>query len=130
MSIEYVDFNDIDPSHFAIHARLENWAHWARDRLPAGRGGAPRSSPMFDRYRSTEAAQVHGKEACIPVDKLDAFKVQAGVSKLPPPHAKAISWAYIFKQNPRAAAASLEVTMAGLHRLVTDGRVMLKNRQV
>ena len=121
----YVDFAYVEPAHAQIHAWLCNWAKWSWPRRQAHG-----QSPMFRLYRSTEAAQVYGTTSEVPVDVLAASDAQKAVSGLPSEHRMAVSWNYVKGRNPREAAGSLGVTMAGLAGLVRDGRQMLINRKV
>jgi hypothetical protein len=49
---------------------------------------------------------------------------------LPDAHSFAVQWSYVFGGNPRRAAQRVGETLAGLDRLVNDGRQMLINRKV
>lgn len=125
-AVAYVDFDRIQPSHWAMHDRLENWAR-------ASRGGdkqAGNAGPMFVLYRSSDARREYGAETAAPVDRSDAVIVGKGVSFLPDKHRQAIHWFYLHPRNPKNAASLLGVTMQGLADLVRDGRQMLINRGV
>lgn len=123
---EYVDFCFVEPKHADIDARLANWARWAYNR------GGSNVSPMFVLYRSTDANQAHGiaAESPVPVDAIDAKRIQKGVSALPEPHRLAVSWSYIKRNNPCGMARQLGYSLAGLARLVRDARQLLVNRDV
>ena len=118
----YVDFSVVEPKHRAMDARLVNWARWCINRAGSG------TSPMFRLYRSTDASQAYGAAVADPVDTIDAMRMQVSVTKLPPPHRLAISWAYIKRSSPRRAAQELGHSLEGLALLVRDGRQMLVNR--
>lgn len=120
----YVDFNYVEPKHAAIDAWLVNWARWAADR--DGRF----ISPTFRLYRSTDAAQVYGALAAESVDIIAAKAAQKAVTALPARNRLAISWCYIKRDNPRAAAQSLGESIEGLALLIRNGRQMLVNREV
>jgi hypothetical protein len=121
----YVDFASVPPSQWQMHDRLENWARWCRG---TGRQSG-RGSPMFALFRSTARARTpYGEHTAVPIDRLDAARVQVGVSALPDKHRRAIHWHYLHPGNPSAAARELAVTLEGLRGLVVDGRQMLVNR--
>lgn len=120
MKREPVDFFAVEYKHLAIHGRLENWSRWCRN------GPAKHVQPMFRLYRSTDVWAQH--EPAIPVDSLDAAKMQKAVVKLPRPNSGAICWYYLKPVDPRRAAKTAGTTIAGLALLVRDARQMLLNK--
>jgi hypothetical protein len=118
---EYVDFSRIDDGHVGIHDRLVNWARWCdnRPRLSAGH-------PMFRWARSAD--HWAGSVVTVPVDNLDAAKMEKAVFKLPEKNKLAVRWWYVYRSPPRVAARALACSMDGLSQLVRDGRQMLVNR--
>lgn len=122
-NVPFVDFGHVPVHQAAIDARLINWARWSYNRSESG--GV---SPMFRMHRSTDANQQYGLLCANPIDHIDAQAVQKAVSLLPAPHRMALSWCYIKRNNPRKAAQLLGHSLAGLARLIVDGRQMLINR--
>lgn len=119
-----VDFHAVDPAHYAIHGRLENWARWCNGRT------APATSPMFRLYRA--AARARGAESTwstVAVDGMDAQRIAKAVAALPAPHRRAIHWSYIKPVSPRRAASEQGTTLEGLALLLRDARTMLVNRR-
>ena len=83
--------------------------------------------PMFRLYRPSGA---WGREASgVVIDAMDAQRLQKAVVALPEPHRIAISWWYNEGTQPLRVARRLAVSVAGLKRLVDDGRLMLINRK-
>lgn len=119
-----IDFHEIEPGHLAIHARLENWAAWARNRY------APACAPGFELYQSSNSRRVYGAPTAPVVNRQDGAKIASAVAGLPPPHAAALSWCYVTKEGPAKVRRRLATTMTGLYQLVRDGRQMLINRGV
>lgn len=118
---DQIDFFVVEHHQLKIHARLENWSRWCRN------GPVSRVSPMFRLYRSTEVWA--RDDPPIPVDSLDATKMQKEVAKLPRPHAGAIQWQYVNPwMVPARAARGLGVTLHELCKLVRDARQILMNR--
>lgn len=117
---DVVDFFAIEPRHMAIHIRLENWARWAH----SPQWG--RVQPMFRLYRPDDHWE--GQSASVPVDTLDAAKMQKGVTALPEKNRAAIGWNYVKRNNPKRQAQLLGVNLQGLADLITTGRQMLINR--
>ena len=82
---------------------------------------------MFRLYRSTEVWAHH--EPAIPVDALDAAKMQKAVTRLPRPNSGALCWYYLNPwMVPERAAKVMGTTRSALAVLVRDGRQMLVNR--
>lgn len=121
--LKSIDFHHVEPKHYAIHVRLENWARWAAD------GRANWISPMFKMARSN-ARQWHAPEIRPQVDTLDAAAIERAVGHLPHDHRFAVRWAYVFRTKTSWPRRELGVTEDGLFRLLCDGRQMLINRQV
>lgn len=118
---QFVDFFYVAPGQQEIHKRLENWANSCFS------GGGSSASPMFRLYRPDNFERA---APSIPVDPHDAAKIAKGVSLLPEPHRRALSWNYIEGGSPHKARQKLGVTIAGLMLLINDGRQMLINRRV
>ena len=85
---------------------------------------------MFRQYRSTDANQVYGALASTAIDIIAAQAAQKAVTHLPQRNRLAISWCYIKRNSPRAAAQSLGESIEGLALLIRNGRQMLVNRRV
>lgn len=121
MKRDAVDFFSVRAGHEAIHDRLTNWALWSR----GGRGGSS-TLPMFRFYRPDG---YHELTASIPVDSLDATRLQKLMVVLPEKHRWAIQWGYVFSFIPVwKVQRELGVTRTGLYDLIHDARSMLKNR--
>lgn len=123
MKREDVDFSAAVPySHEAMDKRLRDWARWCRPK----KGGYVH--PM---WRTFVASQVFESAiSSMPLNTLDAHEIEKAVRALPERHAFAVRWAYVYGGNPRKAAQHAGETVAGLDRLVNDGRQMLINRRV
>lgn len=120
-----IDFHQVAPEHLDMHARLENWARWSRNR------GKGETAPGFALYQSPARARAqYGAASAETIDRLDAAKIAAAVSALPVPHAGALSWCYVLRDSPATARRRLATTYDGLMLLVRDGRQMLINRGV
>ena len=121
MKRDAVDFHRIDPAHTKIDARLWNWKLWCN--------GNPRSiiQPMFMLYRADDYER---ELSGVVIDRLDAQKMQNGVSALPDNHRAAITWHYVAPCSPMRIARALGETLQGLGALVTSGRQMLINRRI
>jgi hypothetical protein len=123
MRREDVDFSAAVPyAHEAMDKRLRDWARWCRPK----KGGY--IHPMWRGMLSSNAFEV--AVPSIPLNTLDAHEIEKGVRALPEQHAFAVRWAYVYGGNPRKAAQHAGETVAGLDRLVNDGRQMLINRKV
>jgi len=120
---QYVDFAYVRPEHKVIDARLANWSRWAK-----GRGSGPSVSILGRLYRAPRQDWRTVPQAIMPVDAIDAAKVERAVTQLPAKHRLALCWCYIAGSDPRGAARTLAVTMDGLAELVHDARQMLVNR--
>ena len=117
-----VDFHAVLPQHEAIHADLENWARWVRNRQAAGT-----MQPMFRQAKPAqhwEAVEAHEQ-----TDRVAAAATEKAVHALPYKHCAAICWCYVYRTNPRPQAQQLGVSAQGLGELVREGRVMLMNRK-
>lgn len=129
MKRESIEWHIVPEKQLAMHDRLLNWARWCRG--PAGSD----VSPMFRLYRPTDANQGAGQRYGLrataePVDSRDATKISRGVGLLPEPHRLSLQWYYVKPVAPLRACREIATTMAGLARLVQDGRQMLLNRRV
>jgi hypothetical protein len=118
-----VDFSAAVPyAHEAMDKRLRDWARWCRPR---------KGSQVHVMWRQYVASQVfQGAASTMPLDTLDAVKIEKAVHALPDAHSFAVQWSYVFGGNPRRAAQHVGETLAGLAQLVNDGRQMLINRRV
>jgi hypothetical protein len=121
MQREAVDFHFIPVRQEAIHLRLLNWGRWCYSRPGAS------TQPMFRFYRSPEVWGNDGQS--LPVDSLDAHRIEKGVVALPEKHGAAIRWHYVGKAGPLKFSKSIGVTQEALAELVIDGRNMLVNRK-
>lgn len=118
------DMHRVRYAHEGVHDRLLNWARWCN----AGRGSA-NGQPMFRHYRS--GYQDSADHAHIPVDGLDAVKMEKQVIFLPEHHRTAIQWFYVYSH--RGLSMWKVLRFMGVQRdtlvtLVHDGRSMVKNR--
>jgi len=111
-----IDFHVVEPAHFEIHGRLENWALWAN--------GRPHSviQPMFMLYRPDSYDRALSG---IVIDRIDAQRIQKAVSSLPAGHRLAITWNYVAPCSPKRVARSLGESLLGLAGLVRSARQML-----
>lgn len=122
---EQIDFHAVEEHQRPMDRRLGNWARWCNGRA------APMTSPMFrmtpppPRVRADMAYQVVDV-----LDTADAAQVAKGVAALPQAHRQALGWHYVKPVSPRRACQAFGTTMAGLAKLVRDGRQMLINRGV
>jgi DNA-directed RNA polymerase specialized sigma24 family protein len=119
---DYVDFFAVADQHYAIHARLEQWARWVRVR-PHGW----QVTPMFRQYRS-KAWQWERPEVKSPINTLEVVAMEKQVSALPEKNREAIRWVYVFGGSPGTMARHLGVNKQGLMDLIGVGRTMLLNR--
>lgn len=117
-----IDFNSVPFHHERIDERLKNWARWVTPRP------ASWVHPMWKGFRASEVWT--GSVVSIPLDPLDAQKLEKAVSALPEAHKFSIRWCYVYRGNPARAARQIGETQEGLARLIEAGRVMLINRRV
>jgi len=123
MKRDSIDFHAVRLEHEAIHARLCNWARWAR----GSRSGSS-TLPMFHGYRPDG---YHELTVCIPIDSLDAVKLQKLFILLPEKHRWALQWSYVKPWIPEQKVCRvLAVSRVGLSDLVSNGRTMLKNNEL
>lgn len=114
-----VDFHAIPDSQAAIHERLLNWARWCFS------GQVQDCAPMFRQYTPNDydSAQTRfAVEARIPVDKLDAQRIEKSVCALPYNHKHALRWWYIAPIGPSKTAHVLGLTLEGLAMTVIQAR--------
>jgi hypothetical protein len=114
-----IDFNRVEPHQLAIHERLVNWANWVSVRPHS------RVQPMFRYYRP--AQHWEAKEFRTPCDLIDAQALEKVVGQLPPDHAFALRWAYVYRFEAWRACKCLAVHETGLHRYLRDARQMVLN---
>lgn len=114
-----IDFNHVEPHQQAIHERLVNWAMWVSVRPQS------RVQPMFRFYRPAQhwEPKAH-RPTC---DTLDAAEMEKVVGSLPPDHAFALRWFYVWRMTIGDARRAIGVSTAGLHRYLRDGRQMVLN---
>lgn len=121
-----IDFHKVLFEHERIHERLVNWSRY----VSSGRGRMS-CMPMFRLYRAPNTW--HNDEPHIPIDSLDGSKMESAVARLPEKHCGAIRWQYVYSTwgvGIHKACRLLVVRPDTLHKLVVDGRAMLKNRAV
>src|SRR5512146_2798175 len=116
----YVEFHEVRPEDAEVHARLENWARWCRNRPGLS------VHPMFRGAKSGQDWEP--VTVTTGVNTLDAQRIEKGVARLPYRPQHAVRWAYVFRTAPRPMAASLGVSLQELADLVDMARVMLVNR--
>lgn len=120
MRRDAIDFHRLPVGQEQLHARLENWAAWAVNKAHA------KTSPMFRLYRNEGGSDTVSRE----IDTLDAYKMEQAVAALPPKHAFALRWCYVFKYSPIKACRLNGCTLVELAGYVDDGRAMLINRAI
>lgn len=82
-------------------------------------------------WRGFKASEVWTEvEVSVPLDPLDAQKMERGVSALPDQHKFSIRWCYVYRGNPVRAARMVGETQEGLAALISAARVMLVNRGI
>lgn len=121
MQRDFVDFAHVPDNQRSAHDALLNWERWVTPR------NGKRMHPMWRQSRSN-AWQWHAPEIRVPVDTIFAMQVEKQVCQLPDPHRQALVWCYVVRCNPIHARNVLHVTNEGLYRLVSDARIMLRNR--
>lgn len=122
MTRDPVDFFIVRPAHEQIHARLTNWARWAR----GGRGGNS-TLPMFQNYRPDGYHELRG--GSIPIDSLDATKVQKVFVGIPEANRWALHWTYLFPAiRVEKVCRVFAMNRSQLSETIHDGRAMVKNR--
>lgn len=120
MKREPVDFFLVRPAHEQIHCRLLNWARWAR----GGRGGNS-TLPMFQNYRDGYHVPTGGG---IPIDSLDATKIQKLFVGIPESNRWALHWTYLYPAiRVEKVCRVLCMTREALVESVHVGRSMVKN---
>lgn len=112
----------VEPHHYEIHARLENWARWSKSD-----GRAKQMSPMFRQYRSNWR-QWHEPENTSPIYDSDAWKVEKVVMSLPTRFKDLLLWYYIWKAPVHAAQRAFASTQLNLWLDVSKAREMVDNR--
>lgn len=115
-----VDFHAVEPDHYAIHQRLENWARYVEVRRL-------RWVNSIWRMGKSHGRQWHAPELRPEVDTRDGHIIEKAVAALPDKHREAIRWSYVYQVSPASMARELAVTYQGLAYLVRSGRTMLKN---
>ncbi len=122
---QYVDFNDIAPSHQTMHGRLLNWGRACHG------GRSDKTAPIFRLFQPSRHWHGYGSETPEPVDRADAVRVSRGVCLLPEPHRLALQWCYVKRTSVADGRRRVGCcTAEALARYVTDGRQMLINRGV
>jgi hypothetical protein len=114
------DFFHVEPHHRKIDERLVNWSRWVQVRP------ASFVSPMFRGFKSSEV--FGGHETVVPIDGMDAQRLEKQVSQLPEKNRDAVRWAYVYRIQPWRMCRVLGVHPTGLCILINDGRQMLVNR--
>jgi hypothetical protein len=118
------DLHRVRYIHEGVHDRLLNWARWCN----GGRGSSS-GQPMFRQYRS--GYRESAEQVFIPIDGLDAVKMEKQVIFLPEKHRIAVQWFYVYSH--RGLSMWKVLRFMGVQRdtlvtLVHDGRSMVKNR--
>jgi hypothetical protein len=120
---DLADFHTVRDEHLAIHARMQNWARWARTS-----GHRSNVHPMFAGYRDNYHSSIQ-QDTRRPVDTLDATAIQKLFVLLPQKHRWSVQWCYLFPFiHPNKVCRYLGLTRVGLSDMVHDTRSMLKNR--
>lgn len=119
MTRDYIDFNHVPAEQMPIHERLVNWERWQRG------GNAGNVHPMFRQYRPQGYAEPIAPGS---VNALDATEVQKVMKDIPERNRIAVQWFYILRTSPTKVCQALGCSKSGLADLITDGRVMIKNR--
>jgi hypothetical protein len=119
-----VDFFLVESHQLVIHARLNNWAAYVRDRPSRF------VSPIWKLGKSG-GRQWHEPKHGIPIDALDGHEVEKAMRHLPEKHRESLQWAYIYSFIPvHKVRKYFGVTEEGLMLLISQGRQMLVNRGV
>ncbi len=118
---EPIDFHLVDPKHYDIHEKLENWARYVAVRRPSWVG------PIWKMGKS-HGRQWHAPVLSKPIDNMEGHEMEKAVADLPAKNRDAIRWSYVHKTTPAVAARQLAVTYELLASLVSGGRTMLINR--
>jgi DNA-directed RNA polymerase specialized sigma24 family protein len=108
--------------HSDIHEALLNWA-----RLVKVHAHSQAPAPMFRHYKSTEVWIAD--EPKIPINRLDGWKMEREVQRLPEKNRDAVRWYYVFPGKPPGMVARrLGLTVLSLQDHVHNARSMLRNR--
>ncbi len=121
-NLQTVDFFFVEPKHYGIHERLENWARWCE-----GRRHGWMASPMFRLPRSN-SRQWHAPELRSKLNELDGQALEKAVYALPELNRDALRWNYVGRSSPAPICRMLGTNYAGLAIYIRDGRQMLINR--
>ena len=119
MKPQTTDFNRVEPHQVQIHERLRNWSRWVSVRPHS------RIHPMFAKYRP--AQHWDAKEMRDSCDLLDAQAIEKVVGGLPPDHAFALRWHYVYSFPVGEARRMVGTNSDGLYRYLRDGRQMVIN---
>lgn len=123
MRRDAIDIFHVEQGHQAIHARLLNWAAWARVRPNYAQ------CPMFRALGvKSNSWQWHAPEIRDTIDTLDAMRLEKAVAALPDKLRTATRWWYVFQSPPvRRMCQHLGCTTDGLLKMCADSRTMLEN---
>jgi hypothetical protein len=117
-----IDFHFIRPSHEEVHLRLINWSRWAK-----GGRGKNTTLPMFQNYRADGYYEIKG--GAIPIDSLDATKIQKVFAGMPEQHLWALHWTYLYSGiHVGKVCRVLGMTRGNLSEAIHDARAMVRNR--
>lgn len=116
------DYSRVPDNCKEIDAMLVNWAKWVMVKPQAWR-----THPMFAQYRS-KSWQWEMPVVVIPVDGIEAMRVEKAVGALPEKVRDVIRWAYVFTHIPdNIIRRNLGLTRESLLICLNNGRNMLKN---
>ena len=113
------DFNHIEPHQAAVHERLLNWSRWVAVRPHS------RVHPMFKFFKPKPQWEAPAYRT--PCDLIDAQAIEKVVGQLPPDHAFALRWCYVWRMSVGDARRAIGVSNDGLYRFLRDGRQMVLN---
>ncbi len=122
MKMDDIDlFCRVMPEHEAIHARLENWERWSKDKFHY-----KHCASAEWRYRSPPNDD--DRQPRIIWDSLDADVIHRLICGLPYKHRRMLSMWYITKPSAIVIRKSLGLTRDGAVKMINDARQMLKNK--
>lgn len=119
---DYELLERIPPELEAIHARLENWARWSRDRRPQGH-----CRSIEYRYKSTDVWQ--DSEPRTVFDTLAALEVHKVVAAMPVLHRHLLHYWYIKSMPVKVIRMRLGLTRQAVVHELNKARRMASNRK-
>lgn len=108
------------PEHEAINARLENWAHWSKDRM------IYRSCASLE-GRYTSPQNDDDRQPRLIFDVQDALRMHRAICRMPEKHRKMLHMWYIHKPPVFKIRRLLGLTREGAEKMLMDARQMAIN---